>query len=178
MSFFRAFGGEGNPGGDLREQLLAIGGSSPRSASGVNISAAAKRLKINERTIRGWLNEGRHPSGKSSRRVRTLARNAGRTKAGRKATVERARAEGAFAGVRAVSISGMQGPRRSGKDYARLRTISVPLGADDLDRLQAAYANGGEGAVDEELTGIVEREYMPGWGVQKYDDDGGGLSWH
>src|SRR5699024_10991731 len=100
--------------------------------------------KVNPRTVRSWLNEGRNPSPKSSKRVTTLARNAERTKSGRRAAVQRARAKGTFSGVTSVQISGQQGPMRSGRDYARQRTVKINITDDDLDRLQEAYINDGE----------------------------------
>lgn len=185
MSFFRYFGGEGSTGKDssLSDKLKAIGGTSDRSSSGVNITETAKRLKVNPRTVRGWLNEGKNPSPKSAKRVTTLARNAERTKAGRKAAVERAKQRGTFSGVTSVSISGMQGPARSGRDYARERTITIDatdgLTPADIEALQEAYINGGDAAVDAEIRDMTGRLYLNGWGVESYGDRQGSdwLEW-
>lgn len=182
MSFFSVFGGEGKTDKDssLVDKLKAIGGSSDRSASGVNITAAAERLKVNPRTVRGWLNEGKNPGPKSGKRVTTLARNAERSKIGRKGAVERARAKGSFDGFSSVHISGEQGPLASGKDYARQRTIKFNVDEAEMERLQNAYIEGGDAAVDLEIQGMAGTKYLPGWGVSMYGDgdDDPGLEWH
>lgn len=185
MSFFRYFGGEGATGKDspLSDKLKAIGGSSERSASGVNITETAKRLKVNPRTVRGWLNEGKTPSPKSAKRVTTLARNAERTKAGRRAAVDRAKQRGMFTGVSQVSITGLQGPSRSGRDYARERTITLDatdgLTQADIEALQEAYVNGGDAGVQDEIRDVTGRVYLNGWGVDSYGDRQGSpwLEW-
>lgn len=185
MSFFKYFGGEGSTDKDssLIDKLKAIGGSSERSSSGVNITETAKRLKVNPRTVRGWLNEGKHPSPKSSKRVTTLARNAERTKAGRRAAVERAKQRGMFTGVSQVSITGLQGPSRSGRDYARERTITLDptdgFTPADIESMQEAYINGGDTGVQDEIRDVTHRVYLNGWGVESYGDKKGSpwLEW-
>lgn len=181
MSFFDIFGGEGSTHKDasIIDKLKAIGGSSDRSTSGVNITAAAQRLKVNPRTVRGWVNEGRKPSPKSAKRVTTLARNAERTKSGRQAAMERARKRGTFAGVSMVNITGDQGPTKSGADYSRHRTIRFSVDGDAMDRLQQAYIDGGDEAVDAELTRQASTKYLKDWGVSSYGDGPGdsGIEW-
>lgn len=174
---FSMFGGRGDitGEGDLSEQLRAIGGSSARTRSGVNITAAAAKLGLSVGTVRGWVNQGTHPSGKSARKVRTTARRIGRTKAGRAQAVAVARAQGAFTHVTSIDVTAVQGPTRSGADYTRERTVNRRLTPEQVEQMAAAYEAGGDRAVmawvDEEMQG-----YLPGWGIESTDTPGGGLS--
>lgn len=173
---YRLFGGQGDVTGEgeLIEQIRAIGGPSPRTKSGIDLTKAAVRLGIKPRTLRGWVNEGRHPSGKSARKVRTVARRVGNTKAGRQAAVTHARGQGRFTQVRGISVTGLQGPTRSGTDYLRERTVHRTLTAEQVEELAAAYEAGG----DADVRAWVEQEmqgYLPGWGIDSFNTPGGGL---
>ena len=45
----------GKPTGDLRGMLLAVGGASPKTKSGIDLTAAAHKLGVTRRTVERWL---------------------------------------------------------------------------------------------------------------------------
>ena len=45
----------GQPGGDLRGMLMAVGGASRRTQSGIDLTKAAKSLGVSRRTVERWV---------------------------------------------------------------------------------------------------------------------------
>ena len=115
----------GTAGADLRGQLMAVGGPSGRTKSGIDLTKAAKGLGVSRRTVERWVKteqtgDGQRPSPGHAKKLATKARQAATTKAGRKAALAGSTVRQAVAsrGAR-LSITGLQGPRAAGRDYMR-----------------------------------------------------------
>lgn len=134
--------------GDVLAQLLTIGGESSRTKSGIDLTRAAKRLRCSRRTVERWVHAaetgtGQHPSKALGDKLARQARQTATTKRGRKAAMRAARRGVGPAGKR-LTISGLQGPRRAGTDYARQRDIVLTLTPDQAQEMFDAYEEGGE----------------------------------
>ena len=82
----------GTAGADLRGQLMAVGGPSGRTKSGIDLTKAAKGLGVSRRTVERWVKteqtgDGQRPSPGHAKKLATKARQAATTKAGRKAAL-------------------------------------------------------------------------------------------
>ena len=80
----------GKAGGDVRGMLMAVGGSSTRTKSGIDLTAAANKLGVSRRTVERWVKTaqtgtGQRPSAPHAKALAAKARQAATTKAGRKA---------------------------------------------------------------------------------------------
>ena len=134
--------------GDLLAQLRTIGGSSPRTRSGIDLTRAATRLGCSRRTVERWVRTattgtGQRPSKDLAQKLARRARQAASTKAGRRAALQAPRAGVGPAGKR-VTISGPQGPRRAGTDYLRDRDTVLTLTPDQARAMFDAYEQGGD----------------------------------
>lgn len=134
--------------GDLRGKLLAIGGASSRTRSGIDLTRAAQRLGVTRRTVERWVKsasgeggQAQKPSVTHAQTIARRARQAATTKAGRKAALADRRQAMGRRGAR-LSITAMQGPRDP--VYRRLRTVAVDLDPDQLERMIDAYEAGGD----------------------------------
>ena len=80
----------GQVGGDVRGMLMAVGGASSRTKSGIDLTRAAGKLGVSRRTVERWVKtaqtgSGQRPSSQHAKTLATKARQAATTKAGRKA---------------------------------------------------------------------------------------------
>ena len=136
-------------GDDIRGMLMAVGGSSSKTRSGIDLTKAAGSLGVSRRTVERWVKTadtgtGQRPSPTHSKTLAGKARQAASTKAGRKAALSRVRAAKTFARGARISISGMQGPHAAGRDYLRSRTTQLELDPDAAEAMLNAYEQGGE----------------------------------
>ncbi len=172
--------------GTIRGMLLAAYGQRPDGNP--DTTEAARRLHLTPRTVRRWLANERaqKPAPKSTNvdRLRTSARRSESTKRGRTSALRRRRDQiqaaqaaparpGAAAPappVKAISLTGVQGPHGAGQDdYKRNRTIRLTMTPDDTDAMYTAYEQGGHQGFTTWARGRADR-YVDGWEFDNIDD--------
>lgn len=166
-------GGDVTGRGDLLSQLRTIGGSSTRTRSGVDLTRAAERLKVSRRTVERWAKtaatgSGQKPSAGHGRTLSKLSRQAASTKAGRRGALQAARGAVGPAGKR-ITVSGSQGPRRTGTDYVRTRDTTLTLSPDDSQTMFDAYEQGGEQGFMGWIQQHWSDNYLDGWEIPQLD---------
>lgn len=166
----------GQTDGDLRGMLMAIGGASRRTKSGIDLTKAAQGLGVSRRTVERWVKTaqtgtGQRPSPKHAKSLATKARQAATTKAGRRAALAGSTLRQSIAsrGAR-LSITGPQGPRAAGRDYMRNRTTQLELDPTDAEAMMNAWENGGEKGFMSWATGHWGNEYLDDWKFEAVDD--------
>lgn len=164
----------GKPGGDVRGMLMAVGGASTRTKSGIDLTAAAGKLGVSRRTVERWVKTaqtgaGQRPSATHAKTLSSKARQAATTKAGRKAALAGSAARQAASRGARLSITGFQGPHAAGKDYMRLRTTQVELDPADAEAMLNAWENGGEKGFMSWATNLWGNEYLPDWKFDAVD---------
>ncbi|MEN4397336.1 helix-turn-helix transcriptional regulator [Mycolicibacterium conceptionense] len=144
--------------------LQAVYGYGPRGSK-VNAKAAAEALGVSAATVRRWANGSQQPSPDHLKAIKTAARQAASTKAGRRAATEifrnSDRGRKALAHGARIHISGYQGP----ENYAweRDRDVSSdPLTPTEIEELLRAYENGGDKGLLDYLADIMDPRYMHG----------------
>ena len=165
----------GQAGGDLRGMLMAVGGASRRTKSGIDLTKAAKSLGVSRRTVERWVKTeqtgtGQRPSAQHAKSLATKARQAATTKAGRRAALAGSSMRQAIAsrGAR-LSITGLQGPHAAGRDYMRNRTTQLELDPADAEAMMDAWENGGEKGFMTWATGHWGNEYLDDWKFDAVD---------
>lgn len=154
----------GSTSGDLRAQLLAIGGPSRRTRSGIDLSRAAQRLGVSRRTAERWVQsaatgQGQKPSPASARAIAQRSRQAASTKAGRRTSLAGSQTQrlASTRGMR-LAITGSQGPA----GYARFRRTVQDLTPEETAAALQAWVDGGEqGFMD--WTTDRWSDYVEGW---------------
>jgi transposase-like protein len=134
---------------DIKGMLLALGGRSTRTKSGIDLTAAAKKLGVGRRTLERWVKaadegRGQRPSAGNAKTLRAKARQVASTKAGRRASLKDARVAKPYSRGARVSVRADQGPRAKGRDYLRDRTTVVDLDPAAVEAMLNAYEEGGE----------------------------------
>lgn len=165
----------GQPGGDLRGMLMAVGGASRRTQSGIDLTKAAKSLGVSRRTVERWVKTeqtgaGQRPSARHAKSLAKKARQAATTKAGRRAALAGSTMRQAIAsrGAR-LSITGLQGPHAAGRDYMRNRTTQLELDPADAEAMMDAWESGGEKGFMDWATGHWGNEYLDDWKFDAVD---------
>lgn len=166
----------GRADGDIAGMLLAIGGPSSRTRSGIDLSKAAKALGVSRRTVERWVRTaqtgtGQRPSPAHAKTLARKARQAATTKAGRRAALAGSTLRQAIAsrGAR-VSITGLQGPRAAGRDYLRRRTTQLDLDPSDAEAMLDAWEAGGEKGFMDWATNHWGQEYLDDWRFDGIDN--------
>lgn len=160
--------------GSVRGMLQAAFGRGPRGGA-VDTKAAAKALGVSRGTVRRWAAGTQQPTPAHLTTVKSSARRAASTKAGRRAgtTDFRASAQGAAA-LRTgttVWIRGVQGPG----SYERDREISgIDLNPDQLDALLRTYEENGDAGLITGLTEFLDANYVADWNMLTIEDFGFG----
>lgn len=164
----------GQPAGDLRGMLLAIGGASNRTRSGIDLTKAAQALGVSRRTLERWVRTeetgtGPRASAQHAQALARKARQAATTKAGRRAALAGSTLPQAVAsrGAR-LSITATQGPHT--RDYMRRRTTQLDLDPADAQAMLAAYESGGDKAFMAWATGHWGQEYLDDWRFGEIDE--------
>lgn len=163
----------GQTGGDLRRMLMAVGGASRRTRSGIDLTKAAKTLGVSRRTVERWVKTeqtgaGQRPSAQHLKSLAGKARRAATTKSGRRAALAGSTMRQAITGRGArLSITGLQGPHAAGRDYMRKRTTQLELDPADAEAMLNAWEDGGEKGFMAWATGHWGNEYLDDW---KFDD--------
>lgn len=157
-----------NPGVDPQDitgLLRTVGGTSPRTRTGIDLTRAARILGVSRRTVERWVRTeqtgiGQRPSAAHRKTLLTRARQTASTKAGRRAALAAARtSQAAISRGAKLTISGMQGP--TSKDYMRDRVTYSELTPEQLQAALDAYENGGD------------KGFMA-WAAGHWDDRGDG----
>ena len=168
----------GKADGDMSGMLMAVGGPSSKTKSGIDLTKAAKSLGVSRRTVERWVKTaqtgtGQRPSAKHAATLVTKARQAATTKAGRKAALAGSTVRQAIAtrGAR-VSIEALQGPRAAGRDYMRKRTTQIDLDPTDAEAMMSAWENGGEKGFMSWATSHWGNEYLDDWKFGEVDTVG------
>ena len=163
----------GKPGGDLHGMLMAVGGPSSKTRSGIDLTNAAKSLGVSRRTVERWVKTaqtgtGQRPSAPHAASLAKRARQAATTKAGRRAALATSTVRQAITsrGAR-LAITGNQGPRAAGQDYMRRRTTQLDLDPADAEAMMTAWENGGDKGFMAWATNHWGQEYLDDW---KFDD--------
>jgi hypothetical protein len=163
----------GKPEGDVAGMLMAVGGPSDRTRSGIDTAAAAKALGVSRRTVERWLTgatERNRPSGKNLQKLAAQARKAATTKRGRRAALADVRKGGMPRYGARIEVRGVQGPTRQGTDYRRFRRLSLTLDPEHVEAMLAAYEEGGDKGFVSWLEGHAEETYMGfPWGFDNID---------
>jgi transposase len=156
--------------GDIVGMLLAVGGSSSRTASGIDTARAAKRLGVSPRTVQRWLHtaktgQGQHPSGENAKKLVTKSRQAATTKRGRQAALARSGARTRLARGATVSMDGWQGPGSSKDPYGRDRVTSFTLDPEDVEHMLNAWEDGGQEGFLSWVSNhwSEQKDYPPNW---------------
>ncbi|UQN31787.1 hypothetical protein [Brachybacterium kimchii] len=169
-------GRQGSPtGGSVRSMIVAAFGTTSRG--GPNTRAAAQELGVSQRSVQRWIagedrKQRSKPRADHLSTLRTSARQAATTKKGRKASLDKARSRFANRKSARLTTHGMQGPEGGGTGYSRQRTVTVELGANDIDAMFDAYEKGGDAAVTQWLEQHHSANYVPGWTFEGIDTIG------
>lgn len=165
----------GSTGGDLRGMLMAVGGPSGKTKSGIDLTKAAASLGVSRRTVERWVKtsstgQGQKPSPQHLKSLRTRARQAASTKAGRRGALQTVRDRKVLSRGARLTVSGLQGPKVAGRDYMRVRTTQVdldPLAAQDM---LAAYEAGGDKGFMGWMTQFYGDQYVDDWAFDGFDN--------
>jgi transcriptional regulator with XRE-family HTH domain len=152
---------------DVRGMLLAAGGPSTRTKSGIDLTAAAAKLGVSRRTVERWhrttqTGQGQRPSPAHMKSLLKAARQAATTKAGRSQWLASARADPRYRDGGRLIIDAHQGPGDSEGEHMRDRAVTHLLDRADLEDFWAAYEQGGDRGVSAWLSTRGE-EYLSGW---------------
>lgn len=157
----------GRADGDLAGMLMAVGGPSSRTKSGIDLTKAAKSLGVSRRTVERWVRTqqtgtGQRPSKHHAQSLARKSRQAATTKAGRKAALDASPLGRSIAarGAR-ISISAVQGPHE--RSYMRRRTTQLDLDPGDAQAMLDAWENGGDKGFLGWATDQWGQEYLDDW---------------
>ncbi len=164
----------GRPEGDIRGMLMAIGGPSTRTRSGIDLSNAARKLGVSRRTAERWVKTaqtgvGQRPSPQHAKALARRARQAATTKTGRRAAViGSGKARAAAARGARVSVNAMQGPHT--RDYMRRRVTQLDLDPADAQAMVDAWVNGGDKGFMDWANNYWGQEYVDDWRFGDVDE--------
>lgn len=154
-------------GRDVAGMLMAAGGPSDRTKSGIDLTRAAAKLGVSRRTVERWHRaaqdgRGQRPSPSHMRALVKAARQASTTKAGRSQWVARQRANPRYQDGAHLVIDAYQGPGDSEGEHMRDRKVVHRLERDDIEGFWSAYEQGGDRGV---ISWLGERgnDYLAGW---------------
>lgn len=156
----------GDPAGDVVGMLMAVGGPSARTRSGIDLTAAGRALGVSRRTVERWVRaaatgQGQRPSPGHARALARRARQAATTKAGRRAALAGSAARQAVAQGARLSITGVQGP--ISRDYMRQRVTTLDLDPADADAMLTAWENGGDKGFLAWASSHWDQQYVDDW---------------
>src|SRR5690606_10238966 len=161
-------------GQDVVGMLLAVGGRSTKTKSGIDLGAAAKRLGVTPRTVQRWLAGagiagGPGPSAANTKKLVTASRQASSTKRGRAAALARSAARQRLAGGAKLKFDGKQGPHSLEPPYGRDRITELTLDPDHVEAMLNAWEDGGEAGFMSWAADFWDENYKDDW---KFGGDG------
>lgn len=155
---------------DVRDMLRAVGGTSAKTRSGIDLSAAAKALKVSRRTVERWVKSaetgtGQRPSAVHHKQLVRRARQQASTRAGRRRTLSASPQMQSMArkGGR-IHLDAFQGPRD--RKYRRQRTVVWDLSPEDAQEMMGAYEKDGEQGLSSWAASWADTNYVDGWGIE------------
>lgn len=156
-------------GEDLLGMLRAIGGTSNRTKSGIDLTRVAQRMGVSRRTVERWAKsgetgQGQRPSADHFKSLTRRSRQAASTQRGRKTTVRTSGVRASLAKGASVAIKATQGPTAAGQEYRRPRTTAVDLTPEEAQAMVDAYEQGGQKGFLGWATNHWDTEYLDGWG--------------
>lgn len=162
----------GSRAGGLLDQLLAIGGASARTASGIDLTRAASGLGVSRRTVERWVaaertGAGQRPSPRHAAALAQRSRTMATTRAGRISAMAGTGRVASLARGAKLTVSGVQGPRSV--EYMRPRTVSVMLDPDQASAMAGAWQGGGQRGLMRWAVGHFREEYTDGWRFGEVD---------
>lgn len=162
----------GRSDADVRGMLLAIGGPA-NTKSGINLTAVAAELGVSRRTAERWVTNASQRirlRGNNLAKVVARSRQAATTKAGRRNALTTARQGPRARRGSSLSVTGLQGPLRSGTAYRRRRKITLDLSPESTQEMLAAYEDGGDKGYMAWLEGYASENYFDDWGFDSITD--------
>jgi hypothetical protein len=162
----------GRPDADVRGMLLAIGGPA-NTKSGINLTAVAAELGVSRRTAERWVTNASQKirlRGANLAKVVAKSRQAATTKAGRRKAMAAVRQGPRSRYGAKLSVTGQQGPLRSGTAYRRRRKITLDLAPAATDAMLAAYEDGGDKGYMAWLETYASENYLDDWGFDSISD--------
>ena len=107
---------------------------------------------------------------KSGIKVVAKSRQAATTKAGRRKAMAAVRQGPRARYGSKLSVTGQQGPLRSGTAYRRRRKITLDLAPAATEEMLAAYEDGGDKGYMAWLEGYASENYLDDWGFDSITD--------
>ena len=162
----------GRSDADVRGMLLAIGGPA-NTKSGINLTAVAAELGVSRRTAERWVTNASQRirlRGNNLAKVVARSRQAATTKAGRRRAMAAARQGSRTRYGSKLSVTGQQGPLRSGTAYRRRRKITLDLTPEATEEMLTAYEDGGDKGYMAWLEGYASENYLDDWGFDSITD--------
>jgi transposase-like protein len=158
----------GDPGGDVRGMLLAVGGASTKTHSGIDLTRAARSLGVSRRTVERWVRTaqtgtGQRPSPSHAQALARQARQAASTRRGRAAAVSASGIGRAAARGARLSITALQGPHSLQPPYGRRRTTQMDLDPAAAAGMLSAWEAGGEKGFMAWATSHWGENYVDEW---------------
>lgn len=159
----------GKADGDVKGMLLAVGGASDKTRSGIDLTSAAKALGVSRRTVERWVRSadsgtGQRPSKEHQTTLARASRQRATTKAGRAQTLagsSRMQRMARHGGK--VRINAFQGPMEN--KYKRLRTVEWDLSAAEAREMMAAYEARGDAGFMAWAQQFGTENYVPDWQI-------------
>lgn len=167
----------GRTTGDVAGMLMAIGGPSNRTRSGIDLTRAAKVLGVSRRTAERWVatartGTGQRPSPQRLKDLATRSRQAASTKRGRQAALAGSPVRQALTsrGGR-LFITALQGPPPSGpRETKRNRVTDLALDPDEAAAMIDAWEKGGEQGFMSWATTKWDEDYLNDWEFARVDN--------
>lgn len=156
----------GSPGAGLLGQLMAIGGPSARTTSGIDLTRAATSLGVSRRTVERWVattrtGTGQRPSPRHAAALAQRSRAMATTRPGRTSAMAGTGRTASLARGAKLTVSAVQGPRSV--EYMRPRTVSVILDPDQAGAMADAWRTGGQRGLMRWTVSHFREEYTDGW---------------
>lgn len=156
----------GSPSGNLLGQLLAIGGPSRRTASGIDLTRAARELGVSRRTAERWVaaertGVGQRPSKRHAKTLAAKSRRVASTQRGRRATSSDAGLRQKTRRGARLTVTALQGPLS--REYMRRRTVALDLDPADAEAMIDAWENGGEKGFMTWMGAHFDNDYVADW---------------
>lgn len=125
---------------------------------------AAQKLGVSQGTVQRWIRGAQNPRATITQEITKRVRQSVTTKRGRTQLAKRMKAQ-LPAKTRTIRIQGLQGPTTdpTNNDYLRDGFSNFDMSPEEQQKLYDAWANGGDTAATEYLTGLYDTRYLDGW---------------
>lgn len=145
---------------DIRGMLQNVYGTVKDGEIHVDTRKVAQYMKVSQRTVQRWMKGTNVPSADHKKSLTKKSRQTITTKRGRARSLKQATKQASQAKKPVtVNVAGLQGPR----GYERDRNSKKEISPEEYEQLLASYADGGDPAALEYLTGIYSDRYVDDW---------------